>query len=238
MKRLLDILFSNRYLVVLLLIFSSNAVAGRYDPNESFSLLDVLLLPVSAFLIYLFIRFVDTFEDIFNKWLVAWRKNPSDTILMTMGVLGILFLIYAIFTSPSDKTPKANEVSPISQAGQIQPPPRREEKNDLIKLGEFTGQYGKFATYLDMSLILKANQTYTSALIADSYNECLGNMPYCQKFRVVLFDCAGEKFFVGRQMTSKNGKTIQDVTFKENEVKIKRISTGSIESKVADIICK
>ena len=133
---------------------------------------------------------------------------------------------------------KANEVSPISQAGQIQPPPRREEKNDLIKLGEFTGQYGKFATYLDMSLILKANQTYTSALIADSYNECLGNMPYCQKFRVVLFDCAGEKFFVGRQMTSKNGKTIQDVTFKENEVKIKRISTGSIESKVAGIICK
>ena len=133
---------------------------------------------------------------------------------------------------------KANEVSPISQAGQIQPPPRREEKNDLIKLGEFTDQYGKFATYLDMSLILKANQTYTSALIADSYNECLGNMPYCQKFRVVLFDCAGETFFVGRQMTSKNGKTIQDVTFKENEIKIKRISPRSIESKAADIICK
>ena len=127
---------------------------------------------------------------------------------------------------------KANEASPISQAGQIQPPPRREENNDLIKLGEFTGQYGKFATFL------KANQTYTSALIADSYNECLGNMPYCQKFRVVLFDCAGEKFFVGRQVTSKNGKTIQDVIFKENEIKIKRISPRSIESKVADIICK
>ena len=238
MKRLLDILFLNRYLGVLLLIFSSNAVAGRYDPNESFSLLDVLLLPVSAFFIYLFIRFVDTFEGIFNKWLVAWRKNPSDTILMTMGVFGILFLIYAIFASPSDKTTKANEVSPISQAGQIQPPPRREEKNDLIKLGEFAGQYGKFATYLDRSLILKANQTYTSALIADSYNECLGNMPYCQKFRVILFDCANGKFFVGRQVISKNGETIQDITFKENEVKIKRISTGSIESKVADIICK
>lgn len=51
MKRLLDILFLNRYLGVLLLIFSSNAVASRYDPNESFSLLDVLLLPVSAFFI-------------------------------------------------------------------------------------------------------------------------------------------------------------------------------------------
>lgn len=229
--------FKRYYLGVFLLMLSSVVSASRYDPNESFSLLDVLLLPVSAFFIYLFIRFVDTFEDILNKWLVAWRKNPSDTILITMGVFGILFLIYAIFTSPSDKTTKANEVSPISQARQIQPP-HREEKNDLIKLGEFTGQYGKFATYLDMSLILKANQTYTSALIADSYNECLGNMPYCQKFRVVLFDCAGEKFFVGRQMTSKNGKTIQDVTFKENEVKIKRISTGSIESKVADIICK
>lgn len=230
--------FKRYYLGVFLLMLSSVVSASRYDPNESFSLLDVLLLPVSAFFIYLFIRFVDTFEDTLNKWLVAWRKNPSDTILITMGVFGILFLVYAIFTSPSDKTTKANEVSPISQAGQIQPPPRREEKNDLIKLGEFTGQYGKFATYLDMSLILKANQTYTSALIADSYNECLGNMPYCQKFRVVLFDCAGEKFFVGRQVTSKNGKAIQDVTFKENEVKIKRISTGSIESKVADIICK
>lgn len=230
--------FKRYYLGVFLLMLSSVVSASRYDPNESFSLLDVLLLPVSAFFIYLFIRFVDTFEDTLNKWLVAWRKNPSDTILITMGVFGILFLVYAIFTSPSDKTTKANEVSPISQAGQIQPPPCREEKNDLIKLGEFTGQYGKFATYLDMSLILKVNQTYTSALIADSYNECLGNMPYCQKFRVVLFDCAGEKFFVGRQMTSKNGKTIQDVTFKENEVKIKRISTGSIESKVADIICK
>lgn len=230
--------FKRYYLGVFLLMLSSVVSASRYDPNESFSLLDVLLLPVSAFFIYLFIRFVDTFEDTLNKWLVAWRKNPSDTILITMGVFGILFLVYAIFTSPSDKTTKANEVSPISQARQIQPPPRQEEKNDLIKLGEFTGQYGKFATYLDMSLILKANQTYTSALIADSYNECLENMPYCQKFRVVLFDCAGEKFFVGRQMTSKNGKTIQDVTFKENEVKIKRISTGSIESKVAGIICK
>ena len=230
--------FKRYYLGVFLLMFSSVVSASRYDPNESFSLLDVLLLPVSAFFIYLFIRFVDTFEDTLNKWLVAWRKNPSDTILITMGVFGILFLVYAIFTSPSDKTTKANEVSPISQARQIQPPPRQEEKNDLIKLGEFTGQYGKFATYLDMSLILKANQTYTSALIADSYNECLENMPYCRKFRVVLFDCAGEKFFVGRQMASKNGKTIQDVTFKENEIKIKRISPRSIESKVADIICK
>lgn len=92
--------FKRYYFGVFLLMLSSVVSASRYDPNESFSLLDVLLLPVSAFFIYLFIRFVDTFEDILNKWLVAWRKNPSDTILITMGVFGILFLIYAIFTSP------------------------------------------------------------------------------------------------------------------------------------------
>jgi|UPI000667838D hypothetical protein len=96
MKKLPDILFLNRYLGVLLLIFSSNAVASRYDPNESFSILDLLILPVSGILLYWFVCGIDFLDGLINKWLEAYKKDSSETIFLTLGVFGILFIIYAV----------------------------------------------------------------------------------------------------------------------------------------------
>ena len=225
-------------ILLLLATISVDATASRYIPNEDFSLLDILLLPVSMLLIYFFTRVVDRLESLFNKLHEAYNKSPSNFIQILLGFFGILFFIYAIISSQSNKTSKVDTTHLDSHSNQIQPPTRTEEKSKLIKLGESTGKYGKFVTYLETSLVIKVNQTYTSVLTMDEYNTCLDKMPYWKKFRVILFDCSNRKFFVGRQITAKDGITIQDVTFKEKELNIKHIVKDSIESKVSNIICK
>lgn len=226
------------FILLFLGIISVDTTASRYVLDEGFSVLDILLLPVSLLLLYFFISLIDKLESLFKKLHEAYKKSSSDFILILLGSFGILFFIYAIISSQSNKTSKVDTTHLDSHSNQIQLSVHTEEKSKLIKLGESTGKYGKFVTYLEASLVIKVNQTYTSVLTMDEYNTCLDKMPYCKKFRVILFDCSNRKFFVGRQITAKDGITIQDVAFKEKEINIKHIVKDSIESKVSNIICK
>ena len=88
--------FKRYYLGVFLLMLSSVVSASRYDPNESFSILDLLLLPVSGILLYWFVCGIDFLDGLINKWLEAYKKDSSETIFLTLGVFGILFIIYAV----------------------------------------------------------------------------------------------------------------------------------------------
>lgn len=88
--------FKRYYLGVFLLMLSSVVSASRYDPNESFSILDLLILPVSGILLYWFVCGIDFLDGLINKWLEAYKKDSSETIFLTLGVFGILFIIYAV----------------------------------------------------------------------------------------------------------------------------------------------
>lgn len=88
--------FKRYYLGVFLLMLSSVISASRYDPNESFSILDLLILPVSGILLYWFVCGIDFLDGLINKWLEAYKKDSSETIFLTLGVFGILFIIYAV----------------------------------------------------------------------------------------------------------------------------------------------
>ena len=88
--------FKRYYLGVFLLMLSSVVSASRYDQNESFSILDLLLLPVSGILLYWFVCGIDFLDGLINKWLEAYKKDSSETIFLTLGVFGILFIIYAV----------------------------------------------------------------------------------------------------------------------------------------------
>ena len=88
--------FKRYYLGVFLLMLSSVVSASRYDPNESFSILDLLILHVSGILLYWFVCGIDFLDGLINKWLEAYKKDSSETIFLTLGVFGILFIIYAV----------------------------------------------------------------------------------------------------------------------------------------------
>ena len=88
--------FKRYYLGVFLLMLSSVVSASRYDPNEGFSILDLLILPVSGILLYWFVCGIDFLDGLINKWLEAYKKDSSETIFLTLGVFGILFIIYAV----------------------------------------------------------------------------------------------------------------------------------------------
>lgn len=88
--------FKRCYLGVFLLMLSSVVSASRYDQNESFSILDLLLLPVSGILLYWFVCGIDFLDGLINKWLEGYKKDSSETIFLTLGVFGILFIIYAV----------------------------------------------------------------------------------------------------------------------------------------------